>query len=401
MVAAKPGGCARRDTNFDEDVIEHVIEAMVDAVLVVDADGRVTLSNSAAAKLTGFTGEQLRSMPIAKLLVDDNSGLRTVVRHRIEQGAILRREESWLITSDGERIPVSVTGSPALTPEGGFLGIVLVARDIRELRQLLTDKEAEIVRRRAAEAELRALNASIEEQLEQTRQSLLLAERRSTLGTLAGGVGHELRNIAQIQISAVDELSAALAANEDVTELARTLLPDLQRVGDHITAHGKRLMQLARPGSEQVEPIDLDALVTDMVAMLQRAGKLRHVKVVTDLANGPAVAMVNRIKIEQILVNLIGNAVDAIGGEPGTITVVVRPSEDQSRVVCEVRDTGAGISPEVIDKIFQPFFTTKPEDKGTGLGLPVAREIVKSYGGTLVVDSQPGTGTAFQFDLPR
>jgi PAS domain S-box-containing protein len=382
-------------------VIEHVIEAMVDAVLVVDAAGRVLLSNTAATKITGFTPEQLRSMPVAQLLADDTSGLRTVVRERIEQGAVVRREEAWLVTKGGERIPVSVTGSPAITPDGGFLGIVLVARDIRELRQLLADKEAEIVRRRAAEAELRALNASIEEQLEQTRQSLLLAERRSTLGTLAGGVGHELRNIAQIQISAIDELSAALSANEDVTELARTLLPDLQRVGEHITAHGRRLMQLARPGSDQIEPIDLDALVTDMVAMLQRAGKLRHVKVVTNLSSGPSIALVNRIKIEQVLVNLIGNAVDAIGNDPGTITIEVRPSEDGRRVVCEVRDTGAGIPPEVLGKIFQPFFTTKPEDKGTGLGLPVAREIVKSYGGNLAVDSKVGAGTTFRFDLPR
>jgi len=382
-------------------VIEHVIEAMVDTVLVVDADGRVTLSNSAATKITGFSPEQLRSMPIGKLLVDETSGIRTVVRHRIEQGAILRREESWLVTKAGERIPVSVTGSPALTPDGGFVGIVLVARDIRELRQLLADKEAEIVRRRAAEAELRALNSSIEEQLEQTRQSLLLAERRSTLGTLAGGVGHELRNIAQIQIAAVDELASALAASEDVTELARTLLPDLQRVGEHITAHGKRLMQLARPGSDQLDPIDLDALVTDMVSMLQRAGKLRHVKVITKLGNGQAIAMVNRIKIEQVLVNLIGNAVDAIGNEPGMITIEVRSSDDGRRVLCEVRDTGVGIAPDVLGKIFQPFFTTKPEDKGTGLGLPVAQEIVKSYGGNLTVDSKVGAGTTFRFDLPR
>lgn len=69
--------------------------------------------------------------------------------------------------------------------------------------------------------------------------------------------------------------------------------------------------------------------------------------------------------------------------------------------MCEVRDTGSGILPEVLDKIFQPFFTTKPEDKGTGLGLPVAREIVKSYGGNLAVDSTVGAGTTFRFDLPR
>jgi PAS domain S-box-containing protein len=380
-------------------VIEHVIEAMVDAVVVVDAEGRITMTNSAAARVTGFTPEQLRAMPVAKLIVDDNSGLRTVVRQRIEEGQELRREESWLVTAAGKRIPVSVTGSAVITPEAGFQGIVLVARDMSEMRQLLADREAEIKRRRAAEGELRALNASIEEQLEQTRQSLLLAERRSTLGTLAGGVGHELRNIAQIQIAAVDELSAALAANEDVTELARTLLPDLERVGDHITAHGKRLMQLARPGSDTIEAIDLNVLVKDMVEMLQRAGKLRHVKVVKNFAVERAIATVNRIKIEQILVNLIGNAVDAIGSSEGTITIDVFPSED--RLVCAVRDTGSGIPPDVLDKIFQPFFTTKPEDKGTGLGLPVAREIVKSYGGTLAVNSQVGTGTTFQFDLPR
>jgi PAS domain S-box-containing protein len=367
----------------------------------VDAEGRVTLTNTAASRITGLTPEQLRGIPVAKLLIDENSGLRTVVRRRIEDGDVLRREESWLITADGTRIPVSVTGSPVLTPEGALHGIVLVARDIREMRQLLADKEAEIKRRRHAEAELRALNASIEEQLEQTRQSLLLAERRSTLGTLAGGVGHELRNIAQIQIAAVDELATALAADEDVTALARTLLPDLARVGDHITAHGRRLMQLARPGSDHLEPIDVAALVRDMVSMLQRAGKLRHVQIDMKLGDGPSIAMVNRIKIEQILVNLIGNAVDAIGPVPGTITIAVRPSADARRVVCEVGDTGSGIEPEVIERIFEPFFTTKPEDKGTGLGLPVAREIVKSYGGNLAVASTIGTGTTFTFDLPR
>lgn len=384
---------------FRTAVIEHVIEAMVDAVVVVDAEGRITMTNSSAARITGFSPDQLRDMPVAKLIVDDNSGLRTVVRQRIEEGHELRREESWLITASGKRIPVSVTGSAVITPEAGFQGIVLVARDMSEMRQLLADREAEITRRRAAESELRALNASIEEQLEQTRSSLLLAERRATLGTLAGGVGHELRNIAQIQIAAVDELASALGANEDVTELARSLLPDLERVGEHITAHGKRLMQLARPGSDAIEPLDLNAAVKDMVEMLQRAGKLRHVKVELNFALDRAIANVNRIKIEQILVNLIGNAVDAIGSNEGRIDVDVYGDGD--RLVCQVRDTGSGMPPEVIEKIFQPYFTTKPEGKGTGLGLPVAREIVTSYGGTLAVHSRPGAGTTFKFDLPR
>jgi len=381
-------------------VFENVIEAMVDAVVVVDVEGCVVLTNTAAAALTGYSVDELRGTPIARLLVDDTSGLRTVVRRRIEDGAVLRREEAWLVPKAGAPIPVSVTGSPVMS-DGALQGIVLVARDIREIKELLKAKESEIARRTRAEDELRAAKASIEEQLDETRKSLLLAERRATLGTLAGGVGHELRNIAQIQVAAVDELLAALTAHEDVTALVRTLLPDLERVAEHITEHGKRLMSLARPGPDHVGPIDLNAVVKDVINMMRGAGKLHRLQVAAELGAEPVIVTVNRTRIEQILVNLIVNAVDAIGEVPGSITLLVHPSADGKRVVCEVRDTGSGISADNLTRIFQPFFTTKPEDRGTGLGLPVARGIVESYGGTLTVSSTIGDGTTFTFDLPR
>jgi signal transduction histidine kinase len=247
------------------------------------------------------------------------------------------------------------------------------------------------------------VNASIEEQLESTRTQLLLAERRSTLGTLAGGVGHELRNIAQIQIAAVDELQLALASGKDIRQMARSIVDDLERVGDHITTHGNRLMQLARPGPDHVAPTDLAGIVRDAVAMLKGAGRLRKLRTVLELGDGILVS-VNRVRIEQILVNLIVNAVDAIGDAGwtgGVITIRVRPTEDNARVRCEVIDNGPGIPPEQLAKIFEPFFTTKPPERGTGLGLPVAREIVASYGGTLTVHSDVGKGTTFTFDLPR
>ena len=377
-------------------VLEFVIEAMVDAVLVVDAEGRITLSNSGAVQLTLFSPDELRGMSVARLLVDDSSGLRTVVRRRIEEGGVLRREESWVVTKTGERIPVSVTGSPVLDAGGTLQGIVLVARDVRDMRRLLAEREAEIARRKRAEDELRAALASIEDKLEQTRTQLLLAERRATLGTLASGVGHELRNIAQIQVAAVDELAAALRAEEDVQNLARSILPDLERVGDHITEHGNRLMQLARPGPDHVEPLDLNNVVRDVAAMLKLAGKLGRVELVLSLPAAPVTITVNRTSVEQIFVNLIINAVDATD-EAGTITIEVRPSGN--RVQCEVRDTGSGIRADQLEKIFEPFYTTKG-DLGTGLGLPVVREIVHSYGGKLTVRSTPGAGTTFAFDLP-
>jgi two-component system NtrC family sensor kinase len=263
---------------------------------------------------------------------------------------------------------------------------------------LLADKEAEIARRRAVEDELRAAKASIETQLEEARTQLLLAERRATLGTLAGGVGHELRNIAQIQVAAVDELAAAVRADEDVAALARRILPELERVADHITQHGDRLMQLARPGPDHVEPMALDGVVRDVAAMLKLAGKLGRIELVLSLPPAPVTVTVNRTRIEQILVNLIINAVDAITAPGGTVTIKVHPVRDR-RVACSVQDTGTGIPPDVLRRIFEPFFTTKG-DHGTGLGLPVVREIVSSYGGGITVDSTPGTGTTFTFDLP-
>jgi len=379
-------------------VLEFVIEAMIDAVVVVDADGRITVSNAGAELVSGYTRDELRGMPIGKLVVDESSGLRTVVRRRIEDGSVLRRESAWIITKDEERIPVSVTGSPVLDPEGTLQGIVLVARDVREMRQLLSEKEAEIAARKIAEDELRKAKASIEGKLDEARKQLLLAERRATLGTLAGGVGHELLNIAQVQVAAVDELASAMQAEEDIEELAIRILPDLKRVGEHITQHGNRLMQLARPGPDHVAPLDLNDVVRDVAAMLEHAGKLGGARIVLSLAGQPVTVTVNRTRIEQILVNLIINAVDATGAA-GTVTVTVSPS-DLARVTCSVADDGSGIPSDQLEKIFEAFYTTKG-DAGTGLGLPVVREIVTSYGGSLTVTSSPGHGTTFTFDLPR
>src|SRR4051794_14566816 len=123
-------------------MFENVIEAMVDAVFVVDGTGAISHTNRAARSLTGYLGSELEAAPIGNVLVDDESGLRTAVRTRIERGDVLRRQHAWLVTKLGKRIPVSVTGSPMVTP-GGLAGIVLVARDTRQLRDLLAEKEAE------------------------------------------------------------------------------------------------------------------------------------------------------------------------------------------------------------------------------------------------------------------
>ncbi len=365
-------------------MIEHLFEAVADVMFVVDLAGLIAMANPAASTITGFARGELVGRPIAQLLADEHSGVHTMVRRRVEAGAILRREDSWLIART-ERIPVSVSAAPIVDGTGAVTGIVLVVRDVRELR--------------AAEAELRTAMTSIEQGLERARSQLQLAERRATLGTLAAGVGHELRNIAQIHLGALDTIRTELEQLGD-TESLRMALAELDGVGEHITTHARRLVQLAKPGPDHVRPLNVNRAIEEVVAMLQGAGKLRRIEVVTVVDDVPVMVTVNKTRIEQILVNLVVNAADAIGDGRGRILLAVHPDLVRRRVTIEVTDTGPGIPREVLPRIFEPFFTTKPDDAGTGLGLPVAKEIVESYGGTLAITSTVGVGTTCSFDLP-
>jgi signal transduction histidine kinase len=318
-----------------------------------------------------------------------------VVRERVQRGTPLSRVESWLNVKDGERLPVSVTAGAIVDAFGEASSIVVVARDIRALHELMRERDAEIARREAAEAELRRTVTSIEELLDQSRAQLLLAERRATLGTLAGGVGHELRNIAQVHLAQLETLQEELG-RLGASQAALDALRDLERVGAHVTEHARRLMELARPGPSHAQHLDINRVIQEVIAMLQGAGRLRRVDVELALEEQPVIVTVNKTRIEQILVNLIVNAADAIGASGGKLMLAAHTAA--GRVIVEVSDTGRGIDPDVLPRIFESFYTTKPE--GTGLGLPVVKEIVESYGGTLEVTSTSGIGTTFRFDLP-
>lgn len=376
-----------------------VLEAIADVVVVVDVAGSILEANSATEHISGYRKNELVGSPVEKLIVDERSGLRTAVRLRVGGGEVLRRDEAWLVTKSGERLPVSLSAAPVTDEHGATTGIVLVARDIRELRELLAARDQEIARRESAETALRLAKASIEERLDQARSQLMLAERRATLGTLAAGVGHELRNIAQIHTSTLEAITEHFAALGAPPEM-HAALEDMESVGEHIVTHARRLLDLAKPGPEHARALDLSRVIEDIVGMLQGAGKLRGIEIVSVLPEAPVLVTVNKARIEQILVNLVLNAAQAIGDETGKIMIAIHLDAGRKRVVVEISDTGPGIPAAVLPRIFEAFFTTKPDSLGTGLGLPVAREIVESYGGTLTVSSTPAIGATFTFDLP-
>ncbi|WP_434391271.1 PAS domain-containing sensor histidine kinase [Melittangium boletus] len=269
--------------------------------------------------------------------------------------------------------------TPVLDERGQLTGTIGLAMDVTER-----------VRARA----------QLEQELERTRAQLLQVERLATLGTLAAGVGHELRNISTV----LNSLRTAF------TEWAQTgeapdaeLLTELGWACEHVATHGHHLMNLGQPGQTKVERVDLRELVQGALNMLRTAGTLRHVNVSFQGPARPVWTEVSRTRVEQVLINLLRNAADAVESvrdRPTEVRVCLR--EDLARGVahCHVEDTGVGMTEQVLASIFEPWFTTKPPDRGTGLGLPVVRNLLRELGGDLSVESQPGQGSTFSFHLP-
>ena len=260
--------------------------------------------------------------------------------------------------------------------------------------ELLLEKSIEVQNVHAFHAK------QIEEELESLKAHLQHVDRLATLGTLAGGVGHELNNMTTVLMAATRSIAADAVAGRAATEKD---LDRLRRVESHVGLHARQLLSLGRPESEEPGAIDLIQVVRDTVDMLQAARRTRSVAVELELPSTPLFVHATKTRLEQVLVNLIGNAVDALDESKRALkrvsVRVERPGAD-GEVRIAVEDNGVGIAQDQFERIFQPYVTTKSGTRGTGLGLPVVRQILTGFGGSIAVSSELGVGTTFLVSLP-
>jgi len=234
-------------------------------------------------------------------------------------------------------------------------------------------------------------------ELESAQDTLVRRERLAILGQLAGGVGHELRNPLGVMTNALYYLDASLRdAAPDVKEYLGILKGQVtlseKIVGD--------LLDYARVKQPRRERIALGELATEQIA---RVGPPAGVRVDADIPADLPLIQADRAQIGQVLLNLVTNAVQAMDGSGGVSTaegtLTVRASSVNGSVRLDISDTGAGIAPENMARIFEPLFTTKP--RGIGLGLAVSRSLARANGGDIDVSSRPGAGATFSLVLPR
>src|SRR5204862_3480451 len=251
------------------------------------------------------------------------------------------------------------------------------------------------VRERGEVTRVLALARDITDQ-KHTEHQLQQAEKLSAMGQLVSGVAHEINNPAAI-ISGFAQTLLLDVVKAEQREMLQMIYDEATRIG-RITAN---LLAFARAGGSQRTLVDLNDIVRRTFALRAYHLTTLNIAVTLELSAAEPKFWADRSELQQMLLNLLINAEQALVSVETPRTIVVRTATSEEEVRLEVADSGPGISPEIRSKIFDPFFTTKPEGVGTGLGLSICYGIVHEHGGRIWVESEPGHGARFGVTLPR
>jgi signal transduction histidine kinase len=221
--------------------------------------------------------------------------------------------------------------------------------------------------------------------------------RVSTIGELTASLAHEIKQPIGAAVTNADACVRLLDRDQsdvpEAREAALEMAKDARRAAEIID----RVRSLYQKGSSQLETIEVNEVIGGMVVMLQKEADRRSVRIRTDLAGELPKVMADRVQLQQVLMNLMINGIEAMLGTSGELTIKSKLADD-GQLLISVTDTGVGLPTENADQVFNPFFTTKSQ--GTGLGLAITRSIVESHGGRIWATGNSGRGATFSFTLP-
>lgn len=366
-----------------------VIENTTDLIYVKDRDSRIMLANPATLAVLGLPLEAVLGKNDTEYYenVDEARAIVANDRRIIETGRPLSTEE--VFTGPQGRRVYSTIKSPLRNEQGEIVGIIGVSRDITERQQ--TEQQ---VRQLLQEAEQRTLD------LRNKQEQLVQAAKLASIGELASGVAHELNNplnnIGLFIGNAIDRLAGS---DEEPVVHVRNNLEKAKGQVHRAAAIINHLRTFARTSTTPFQPVAIHDIVRAAVSLVETQLRVQSVDLKLDFcAENPSVVG-NAIQLEQVFINLLTNAADALKKSVEK-TVVIASRIDGECVELSVRDTGDGIHTDLQARIFDPFFTTKDVGKGTGLGLSISYGIIKDHQGTITLESEVGKGTTFLIRLP-
>jgi signal transduction histidine kinase len=275
------------------------------------------------------------------------------------------------------------------------LSVRTVSRLEGDLAVLYRDLEARVEERTGLLVQANSLLQSELEERKRLESTLTQSEKLSAVGQLAAGVAHEINNPLGVILGFAQAARRRLKPGDELELPVRSIEREAERCARLV----KNLLTFSRQSQPHIEELDLNETTLATLSLVETRAKVHAVEVRHELAAARRVRG-DRVQLQQVVLNLCNNAVDAIRAEGGRVVVRTRDDGAAGAVVLEVEDNGTGIPEDALGKIFNPFFTTKEVGKGTGLGLSLVHEIVERHGGSIAVRSRPGEGTMFTVTLP-
>ena len=352
-----------------------LIETASDAIITADAEtGSIIDANKAAEQLIGLPVDQIMGMHYSKLFpVSERNYYMEMIAKHLESGKI-NNVDIYVANRKGRNIPVQVNAN--LLKVNGMQLIQAIARDITEMKH-------------------------VEKQLRQ-------AQKMEAIGTLAGGIAHDFNNILS-PILGYTEL--ALLETEEESQMHADL-KEVLLAARRAKGLVQQILTFSRKDQDESAPLKLQPLIKESLSFL-RSSIPATIAFKMHIDPGCGHVLCNPTQIHQILMNLCTNAYQAIPEDGGTVEIILKPVNKDilkpdislslgvgDYILLSVRDSGEGISEEHLERIFDPYFTTKDKDKGTGLGLAVVHGIVEALNGHIWVTSDPVNGTVFDIYLP-
>jgi PAS domain S-box-containing protein len=333
----------------------------------IDAHGKVNEWNQQAERITSFTkAEVIGRDLVVDFITDDHKVSVSAVLDKALKGEETANFEFCLLSKSGARIDVLLNSSTRRDTMGQVVGVIGVGQDITELNRVRIEQENE---RKAS------------------TDQIIQASKLATLGEMSTSVAHELNQPLNVIRMAAENSRRKISKGTPDLQYLRDKLERIEEQTVRASAIIDHMRIFGRKAKEEPQPIDPRKMITNALALVGEQLRLAEIEIVTELPEDCSLISGHPILIEQVLLNLITNARDAMAEKRGESKIILRVIEDGKGVHITLEDTGGGIPKDVMSHIFEPFYTTKAIGKGTGLGLSVSYGIIRDMDGIIVAEN--------------
>ena len=335
---------------------DEVVTSLPVGLIATGRDGKIAFFNETAERITGVKLKDARGRDPNEVLPAHWCGLKDW----LDQGRTILEEEMECTFGDNKPVPLSVSGSKIVNEEGDFVGNILILRDLGEVRSL-----QEEIRRK---------------------------EKLAAVGSLAAGIAHEIRN----PLSSIKGLATyfgdKFAETDEDKEFAGVMVREVDRLNRVIS----ELLEFARPSALKLKQTNINELLEHSIRLVHQDAKSKDIEIDLSVSGDLPSALLDADRFSQALLNLYLNGIQAM--DEGGMLSVKSTLAKGGEIKLEITDTGKGIDADEVNKVFDPYFTTK--SKGTGLGLAIVHKIVAAHNGEIRIRSTPGKGTVFTLLIP-